>query len=165
MRDHIVIQRQGGGHKTLAAGNTLLETDTFYTGPAILNSRLTGLYDAIMLIANTPVEDGRIKVWHGLMVKSENGIATQADVKQAREFQESSRLAFLQDFEVWEAKAPIFQIMQIRSDGPFNKIREWYRQFYNPREEAAARQAKVNGTYYTDWLKPAPEEVIARGRY
>ncbi|MCY4565112.1 MAG: Rieske 2Fe-2S domain-containing protein [Gammaproteobacteria bacterium] len=165
VRDHIVIQRQGGGHKTLAASNTLLETDTFYTGPAILNSRLTGFYDAIMLIANTPVDDGRIKVWHGLMVQSENDVATEADVDRAREFQESSRLAFLQDFEVWEAKAPIFQIMQIKSDGPFHKIREWYRQFYNPREETAERQAKVNGTYYTDWLKPAPEEVIARGRY
>ena len=41
VRDHVVIQRQGGGHKTLAASNTLLETDTFYTGPAILISRLT----------------------------------------------------------------------------------------------------------------------------
>ena len=165
VRDHIVIQRQGGGHKTLAASNTLLETDTFYTGPAILLARMTGLYDAIMLIANTPVEDGRIKVWHGLIVKSENEAPAEADVELARKYQEAGRLAFLQDFEVWEHKAPIFQIMQIRSDGPFNKIREWYRQFYNPREEAAERQAKVNGTYYTNWLKPAPEQVVARGRY
>ena len=165
VRDHVVIQRQGGGHKTLAASNTLLETDTFYTGPAILLSRLTGFYDAVMLITHTPIDDGRLKVWHALMVKSESAVATDADVAQAREFQESSRLAFLQDFEVWEAKAPVFQIMQIKSDGPFHKIREWYRQFYNPREEAANRQAKANGTYLTNWLKPAPEEVVARGRY
>lgn len=165
IRDHVVIQRQGGGHKTLAADNTLLETDTFYTGPGILLSRLTGFYDALMLIAHTPVEDGRIKVWHGLQVKSEHVTATEADMAQAREFQESSRLAFLQDFEVWESKAPILKIMQIKSDGPFSKVREWYRQFYNPREEIADRQCKLNGTYYTSWLKPAPEEVIARGRY
>ena len=165
LRDHVVIQRQGGGHKTLAASNTLLETDTFYTGPAILISRLTGFYDAIMLITHTPVEDGRLKVWHALMVKSDHAVATEEEVAQAREFQESSRLAFLQDFEVWTAKAPILQIMQIKSDGPFHKIREWYRQFYNPREEIAGRQARVNGTYLTNWLKPAPEEVVARGRY
>ena len=165
VRDHIVIQRQGGGHKTLAASNTLLETDTFYTGPAILMSRLTGIYDAIMLIAHTPVEDGRLKVWHALMVQSEHAVATEADVAKARDFQEFSRLAFLQDFEVWTAKAPVFQIMRIKGDGPFHKIREWYRQFYNPREEVADRQTKVNGTYLTNWLKPAPEEVVARGRY
>ncbi len=165
VRNHLVIQRQGGGHKTLAASNRLLETDTFYTGPAILLSRLTGFHDSIMLIAHTPVEDGRLKVWHALMVKSEHPVATQEDVAQAREFQESSRLAFLQDFEVWVAKAPVFQILQIKSDGPFHKVREWYRQFYNPRTEAVDRQAKVNGTYATNWLKPAPEEVVARGRY
>ncbi len=165
VRDHVVIQRQGGGHKTLAASNTLLETDTFYTGPAILISRLTGFYAAIMLIAHTPVEDGRLKVWHALMVKSEHPVATEEDIDQARRFQESSRLAFLQDFEVWRAKAPVFKIMQIKSDGPFHKVREWYRQFYNPRAEAAQRQARVNGTYLTNWLRPAPKEVVARGRY
>ncbi len=165
VRDHIVIQRQGGGHKTLAAGDTLLETDTFYTGPGILLSRLVGFYDAVMLITHTPVDDGRIKAWHGLLVKSEHEVATEEDIEIARGFQESSRLAFAQDFEVWNAKDPVFQILQIKSDGPFHKIREWYQQFYNPREEAANRQAKMNGTYLTSWLKPAPKEVIARGRY
>ena len=53
------------------------------------------------------------------------------------------------------AKAPIFQIMQIKNDGPFPKVRDWYRQFYNPREEAADRQAKMNGKYYTPWLEQA----------
>ena len=165
IRDHVVVQRQGGGHKTLAADNTLLETDTFYTGPGILVSRLTGFYDALLLIAHTPVHDGRIKVWHGLQVKSEHEQATKEEQTQAREFQESSRLAFLQDFEVWASKAPVLQIMQIKSDGPFSKVREWYRQFYNPREEIAACQANANGVYHTSWLKPAPEEVVARGHY
>ena len=53
------------------------------------------------------------------------------------------------------AKAPIFQIMQIKNDGPFPKVRDWYRQFYNPREEAADQQAKMNGKYYTPWLEQA----------
>ena len=165
LRDHIVIQRQGGGHKTLAQGNTLLETDTFYTGPGILLSRLTGFYDALMLITHTPVEDGRIKVWHALLVRSEMETASDEDVAAARSFQADSLAAFNQDFEVWSAKAPIFQIMQIKNDGPFHEVREWYRQFYNPRHEAADRQAKMNGKYYTPWLEQAPEDVVARGRY
>ncbi len=165
MRDHIVIQRQGGGHKTLAQDNTLLETDTFYTGPGILLSRLTGFYDALMLITHTPIEDGTIKAWHALLVKSESENPSAEEVEAARGFQASSLAAFNQDFDVWRAKAPIFQIMQIKSDGPFHKVREWYRQFYNPREESAERQAKVNGKYYTSWLEHAPEEVVERGRY
>lgn len=165
LRDHVIIQRQGGGHRTLAADNTLLETDTFYTGPGILLSRLTGFYEALMLITHTPVDDGRIKAWHALLVKSENAVATEEDVATARGFQESSRLAFLQDFEVWSAKAPVFQILQIKSDGPFHKVREWYKQFYNPREEAAGRQEKMNGKYFTPWLEPAPDAVVAKGRY
>ena len=44
-RDHVVIQRQGGGHRTLVTTSGMLETDTWYTGPAILYSKLTGLYD------------------------------------------------------------------------------------------------------------------------
>ena len=165
MRDHIVIQRQGGGHKTLAESNTMLETDTWYTGPGILLSRLTGFYDAIMLITHTPVDDGRIKAWHALLVKSENGKVGEAEIETARGFQESSRLAFLQDFEIWSHKEPVFQILQIKSDGPFHKVREWYKQFYNPRAEAAERQKKVNGVYRTSWLEPPPEAVSARGRY
>ena len=164
-RDHMAIQRQGGGHKTLVAGNALLETDTWYTGPGVLLSRVTGLYDAIMFITHTPVTDGRVKAWHALLVKADRSPATAEDVKRARGYQESSRLAFLQDFEVWAAKAPAFRILQIRGDGPFHKAREWYRQFYNPRSEAQGRQEKLNGRYTVRWVPPAPEAASAGGKY
>lgn len=164
-RGHLAIQRQGGGHKTLAADNTLLETDTWYTGPGVLMSRMTGFHESVMLIAHTPVRDGRIKVWHGLMVKGENTPASDQDVKQAREFQEGSRLAFLQDFEVWANKKPALQVLQVKGDGPYHKAREWYGQYYKPRKQAAAVQKKVNGVYKVDWMPPAPEAVVARGKY
>ena len=61
---HICRQIQGGGHRTLVTSTGLLETDTWYTGPGILHSRLLGLYPTIMFITNTPVDDGVIKVWH-----------------------------------------------------------------------------------------------------
>ena len=164
-RGHLAIQRQGGGHKTLVQGNELLETDTWYTGPGILLSRVTGLYDAIMYITHTPVEDGVVKAWHALMVRVDNAEPTEQDVATAREYQESSRLAFLQDFEVWAHKKPVIQILQIKSDGAFHKAREWYRQFYNPRSEAAVRQQKVNGTYTVKWMPAAPEAVSSGGKY
>jgi 3-ketosteroid 9alpha-monooxygenase subunit A len=164
-RGHLVIQRQGGGHKTLVEGNALLETDTWYTGPGILLSRLTGLYDAVMFIAHTPVEDGSLKAWHGLLVRSDNEVATEADVAMARAYQEAALLAFAQDLEVWSTKRPCTQVLQIPSDGPYGKLRAWYKQFYNPRAEANEWHAKVNGTYTVNWLESAPEAVIAAGKY
>jgi 3-ketosteroid 9alpha-monooxygenase subunit A len=118
-----------------------------------------------MYITHTPVDDGSVKAWHGLMVKVENAEPTDEDVTISREYQESSRLAFAQDFEVWTSKRPVVQILQIKSDGPFHKTREWYRQFYNPRSEAAVRQEKVDGVYTVKWMPPAPEAVSASGKY
>lgn len=108
---------------------------------------MAGLYDGIMFIAHTPIEDGLVKVWHGVLVKSENPVATEEDVVTARAYQESGRLAFAQDFEVWASKRPCVRPMQLRSDGPFDKARAWYRQFYNPRAEAGERQAEIDGVH------------------
>lgn len=66
-KDHIAIQRLSAGHKTLSAD--ILTNDTWYTGPGILLSRMEGDYSSIMLLAHTSVEDGRVKCWHGLLVK------------------------------------------------------------------------------------------------
>ncbi len=162
-RGHIAIQRQGGGHKTLVTSNALLETDTWYTGPGVLMSTVKGLYDALMLITHTPVEDGRVKVWHALLVKSDNEKATEADIETARGYQEMSCQAFWQDFDVWSAKRPAVQILQLKNDGPFHKAREWYRQFYNPRAQATERQSKTDGVYTVDWMPALPEAVAAQG--
>jgi 3-ketosteroid 9alpha-monooxygenase subunit A len=118
-----------------------------------------------MYITHTPIEDGTLKAWHGLMVKVDNAEPTEEDVASSREYQEASRLAFAQDFEVWANKKPVMQILQIKSDGAFHKAREWYGQFYNPRSEVRGRQEKVNGTYTVKWLPSAPEAVSAAGKY
>ena len=145
--DQIMVQYFGAGHRTLTTGDELLELKTWYTGPGILMSRMWGHFPSIMMIAHTPVDDGVIKVWHSLMVKSPHDIATPQDVAVARAYQESSRLAFAQDFEVWGNKRPALNILQVPTDGPFHKGRIWYSQFYNPRDRAAAIQKRVNGIH------------------
>lgn len=156
-RAHVAIQRQGGGHRTLVTDSGILETDTWYTGPGILYSRVKGLSDAIMYIAHTPVEDGTIRGWHGLLVKSPNNPALAGDVAAAREYQEASRLAFLQDFEIWANKRPCMQPMQLQTDGPFHKARAWYKQFYNKRERAAELQKQSDGIYQVKGMPAAPQ--------
>jgi 3-ketosteroid 9alpha-monooxygenase subunit A len=141
----VLRQLQGGKHPSITGGG-LLETDTWYTGPGVLLSRFAG-QNSLMFITHTPVEDGRVRAWHALLVKSPNAVATPDDVAYARVAQSYSRAAFAQDFEIWQNKRPAIQILQVPTDGPYGKIRAWYKQFYHPRAQAAALQAQANGTY------------------
>jgi 3-ketosteroid 9alpha-monooxygenase subunit A len=138
-------QFQGAYHRTLATG-FMLETNTFYTGPGILLSYFNG-GAAVMYIAHTPVEDGSLKAWHGLLVHSGKDVAGDAEIAMAREQQAGALAAFAQDFEVWANKRPCFQPLAVPGDGPFSKARIWYKQFFNPRAEAASFQARANGTF------------------
>lgn len=141
----VVRQRQGAPHRSLKVGD-MLETDTFYTGPGILLSYFNGGV-SVMYIAHTPVEDGRIRAWHGLLVRSPNAVATEGDVRAAREAQAGSLAALAQDFDIWNNKRACITPLAVPTDGPFGKVRIWYRQFYNPRSEAAKFQARANGVY------------------
>ena len=164
---HTATQRQCGPHRTLVGADgvsPVLHTLTTYHGPGVLISSMTGLFESIILITHTPVDDGSIKVWHALMVKSPGGhaSATEADIAAARQFQEASRLAFAQDFDVWAHKAPCLNGLFLPSDGPFMKARIWYRQFYNPRARQQEVLEQCEGVYvprgvaaYTGEAQPA----------
>ena len=158
-RGHTATQRQCGPHRTLVTSggvSPILDTLTTYHGPGVLVSRLTGLFDSIMLITHTPVEDGSIKVWHALMVKSPGGNAsvTQTDIVSARQFQASALAAFAQDFEVWSSKGPCLNGLFLPSDGAFVKTRVWYRQFYNPRAKKHEYLDQCEGVYVPRGMTP-----------
>ena len=144
---HRAIQRMAGPHRTLIDSGELLRTDTTYHGPGYLLSYMAGRYPSIILIANTPVEDGVTQAWHALLVKSAHAVATPEDAAAARAFQEASRLAFAQDFEVWAHKAPALRILQVNSDGPFHLERIWYRQFFNRRARREEFSRRVAGVH------------------
>jgi 3-ketosteroid 9alpha-monooxygenase subunit A len=124
----------------------MLETETWYTGPGVLLSRYLDS-QSLMIITHTPVEDGVVQAWTALLAKSPNAVATEADIAAARAYQADSTRAFAQDFEIWSNKSPCFQPMQIPADGPYNKVRTWYKQFYNPRARAKDFQGQVNGVH------------------
>ena len=141
----VVRQRQGAPHRSLQVG-VMLETDTFYTGPGILLSYFNG-GAAIMYIAHTPVDDGSVKAWHGLLTRSPNAQPTAQDIENARAAQAGSLAAFAQDFEIWANKRPCINPLAVQSDGPYDKVRTWYRQFYNERAQARDFQARASGFY------------------
>lgn len=160
-RDHVIMQRFGAGHRTLVTGEALLETDTWYTGPGILLSRMGGQHPALMMICHTPVEDGVVQVWHAVMVQTGEGTPTADDEAIARGYQDTALAAFSQDFELWANKQPALSVLQIPDDGPFHKGRIWYRQFYNPRARAGEFHKRVNGVHLTCDIRPAANQQVA----
>jgi len=158
IRGHRVWQRMGGRHELLAVDQTAADFNTWYTGPAILISRFVGDAQSMMFITHTPVDDGVTYVWHATLTKAANPKPTEADVKAARDYQELSRFAFAQDFEIWSNKQPCFQPMQLPTDGNFAKVRTWYRQWYNPRAEADRYLNQSEGIYTIRGLPSAPDD-------
>jgi 3-ketosteroid 9alpha-monooxygenase subunit A len=159
-------QRQCGGHRTLVGPDgvsAILHTDTTYHGPGVLISYLTGLFETILLITHTPVDDGSLKVWHNLIVRSpsNSAVATQPDRIAAAQYQHSSLLAFAQDFEVWQNKAPCLSGLFIPSDGPFMKARIWYKQFYNPRAMKKEFTDQSDGVYVPRGATPYTDPQLA----
>lgn len=152
MMDHVVHQYYSAGHRTLTANpEDMLMLDTWYEGPGFLQSEMQGTFDSFIMIANTPIEEDKVRAWHGLMVKVHDGSReiTDEDCAAALEYQEGSRLAFAQDVEIWANKRACLNPLAIPSDGPYAKVRQWYSQFHNPRDKAATVQQRANGMYVT----------------
>ena len=145
---HKVRQREGGVSRTaLTDDDEILSIDATYHGPGILVSALGGRYPSYFLIAHTPVDDGLIHVWHTLVLKSAHPIATAEDAQVARQFQDVSLQAFAQDFDLWMHKRPANRVLQVRGDGHYQRLRQWNRQFYNPRARRAELTRELDGRY------------------
>jgi len=160
-RDHIYIQHQGGFHKEYQA---MLRTTTWYTGPGVLLShQLFGDVESIEIIANTPIEDGRVKLWHGLLVNSGVAKPGPEELEQAKQLQAGALDSLAADFGVWKQKKPALRVLQIKTDGPFARGRHWYKQFYMPLAECGSIQEEVNGRCGVEGLAPPPPESVLDG--
>ena len=151
-KDHTTHQYYSSGHRTLTASpEDMLVLDTWYEGPGFLQSEMAGAFDSFIMIANTPIENGKSRSWHALMVKVHDGSreTTDADREAALQYQEGSRLAFAQDVEIWANKRACINPLAIPNDGPYAKNRQWYSQFHKPRAEAARIHERVNGLVVT----------------
>ena len=133
--------------------DTYLKTTTWYTGPGLLLSKQSFAGNLIYeLIANTPVDDGVVKCWHGCLLRGSEGGATDEDRLAATAAQAGALEAFGADFNVWQNKRPALNIMQLKTDGPFRTGRKWFSQWFESPENVAGIQAQVNGIHHTQGL-------------
>ncbi|WP_406852905.1 Rieske 2Fe-2S domain-containing protein [Brevundimonas sp. BH3] len=153
----VARQRQGGYHRALEVG-VMLETDTWYTGPGILISNFNE-GNSVMFICHTPVDDGRTRAWHALLVHSGKEVSEPSDKAMQIEYQAGSLAAFAQDFDIWMNKAPCITPLAVPGDGAYGKVKTWYQQFYNPRAEAEVFQKRANGIYKIPGMPTVREDA------
>lgn len=159
---HTARQILRAGHRTLAGSDGhYMTNDTIYIGPGILLSTMAGEYPSVMLFCHTPVDDGRAKLWHGLTVKAPMAEPDRAILELIRGYQTASLKALSQDCEIWGSKRACINPMVVAGDGPFGKVRTWYRQFYAPREQAESFHRRVNGVVVTRGTADAPWQDAA----
>ena len=158
-KDHVYIQRQGGFHAGYAQ---YLRSTTWYTGPGILLSKQDfGGAQSYEFIANTPVDDGVSKVWHGALHKGQNVPPSEEDLEMAKQVQIGALQAFGADFDVWRHKAAATRVLQVKSDGPFNLGRKWFKQFYDKQENSAQYLADLGGKHYIPTMDKPNDNAYA----
>ncbi|MGV3482504.1 MAG: (2Fe-2S)-binding protein, partial [Sphingobium sp.] len=144
-KGHLYYQRQGGFRREYDA---YLMTYTWYTGPGLLLSRQAiGDIRSIEFIFHTPVEDGVVQVWHNNLLMVANPVPTAEDRGRAKAIQNEVLAAFRQDFAIWTSKVPALRIMSVPTERNFKLGRNWYRQFYNPRDRAEDVHRSTDGRH------------------
>jgi 3-ketosteroid 9alpha-monooxygenase subunit A len=127
-----------------------------YTGPALLLAEIEGERPAILLFCHTPVDDGRVRAFHGVTMRAKGDEVTEEDRTAHRMLCELSLFQFNQDMAIFKRKKPTLRAVQIPGDGPFRRYRQWYRQFYSPRKDVDAIQRDANGVIETNTHYDAP---------
>jgi nitrite reductase/ring-hydroxylating ferredoxin subunit len=143
------------------AGLVQVPTISDYRGCGIMLTRMGGPAPMVVFFAHTPVEDGNIKAWFGVALRSANGTPSDSDAAMVQAMLTGMDDAFAEDMDILTAKRPTLSAKQIPGDGPFRTVRLWYSQFYKPREEAAAIHARVDGDHATDGPVPQPWALSA----
>jgi len=153
INDHIYVQRQGG---FLSLYDAMLYTFTCYVGPGLLIGKdVFNDTEYYHIIAYTPIEDGKVRIFHGALSKAENNPPTEEDVAIAREIQAGALTALSADFSIWKNKKPAHNIITLPQEGPFAVGRTWYKQFFDLRDNAGNYAMEANGVHEAKGF-PAP---------
>jgi 3-ketosteroid 9alpha-monooxygenase subunit A len=118
-----------------------LFSEARYEGPAYMTTymwnqgEMTGNVksEKRLLVTHVPIDHESFDLRFGVMVKRIPGMS-EADEKTAiEEIVMFSQYGFFQDVEIWHSKTRVDNPVLCDGDGPVNKLRQWYNQFYTDR--------------------------------
>jgi 3-ketosteroid 9alpha-monooxygenase subunit A len=110
--------------------------DATYHGPSIMyyytEARSPDIsFRSWWVNCHTAVNDNEVDLCSAVIVSSLDGTPLPADF--ARHYPRMAHIAFGQDVEIWKDKVYRDEPILCDGDGPINKLRKWYEQFYLPR--------------------------------
>ncbi len=150
VKGHTYTQVLKASSENLAEDGELTSI-AIYEGPAYMHTYMTGMMQGIpvesrLLVTHIPTGTESFDLRFGVMVKKFPGM-TEADCKAMVDgYVEASRKSFYEDVDIWHTKTRVDNPVLCDGDGPVNKLRQWYKQFYQDRS-AVGTQWDEEKTY------------------
>jgi len=159
-----------GKHTRLAAD---VQDDKLYVrsishGPAYQYTWQTqdsAQFDSIILTAWCPIDENTLEYWFGVIVRADpKQFPPEALEAAAQGYCKASYDAFMEDVYIWERKLYRPEPLLCANDGPINKLRRWYTQFYTDRAQVNNGQYHNNNHNWTihDLRDRRPEVLAAQ---
>lgn len=136
---HKSIQYMEGSSEELADGGSLKTIATYY-GPSRQDCSMKGgPIESYTANLHTAIDEQSFTLWYGVLVKKLPGQSDEDATEIAKSYAEAAAGQFYQDVEIWRGKTFITNPILCDGDGPFNKLRKWYQQFYCDRANVDAQ--------------------------
>lgn len=120
-------QRTRGRGGTLDGKPIPVETVATYHGPAVQFTRLLWAYDMVLINAHIPIDERRLLLRFGVILRIPEGATLSRDV--VLQHVAAARDGYFQDVAIWEHKRWRDQPLLADGDGPIGDIRQWYQSF------------------------------------
>jgi 3-ketosteroid 9alpha-monooxygenase subunit A len=118
----------GRGHNLKGEPIPVVSVATYH-GPSIQFTRLEWAYDMVLINAHIPIEENRLLLRFGVILKSGEGVTLPPEVIEAHVA--AARNGYFQDVAIWEHKRWRDQPLFADGDGPIGEVRKWYTSFFS----------------------------------
>lgn len=132
---HRAIQRTSGIAYPRGGGKDEFTLTATYYGPAYQVTEMESLMPNKLVNAHTPIDEGRLHLRFGVMLKKMASEAKMAGF--AEQYVNNLEVGFGEDVQIWENKQWRDRPMLCDGDGAIGKLRKWYAQFYETEAAAA----------------------------
>ena len=117
-----------------------LWSEAIYTGPAYMVTTMkTDVAKSRLLVSHLPINHTNFLIQFGCMVEKDPNSSEEENQEYVQGYIDANLLAFGQDVSIWHNKIYIENPIMCSGDGPLNKLRKWYSQFYVDREDIPKR--------------------------
>ena len=113
-----------------------LWSEAIYTGPAYMVTLMkTDVAKSRLLVSHLPINQTNFLIQFGCIVQKDTKASEEENQAHVKAYVEANLHAFGQDVSIWHNKIYVEDPILCAGDGPVNKLRKWYRQFYVDRKD------------------------------